>query len=149
MKNEDFKVKWKNDVKVCRELLNHSIPEVPDRELSIDDAAKKLGVSKQTLRNWEHSGKISSTRTDGGHRRYMESDINRLKGIAASIPELVLPGVKVSRLREIGETLLANFDETELIYLTVSQSNIDGKVRIMADSMDGLTTVKTILNMEE
>lgn len=32
--------------------------------------SKKLGVSKETLRTWETEGKISATKTPGGHRRY-------------------------------------------------------------------------------
>lgn len=32
--------------------------------------SKKLGVSKETLRTWEAEGKITATKTPGGHRRY-------------------------------------------------------------------------------
>jgi excisionase family DNA binding protein len=32
--------------------------------------AKRLGVTKETLRTWETEGKISATKTKGGHRRY-------------------------------------------------------------------------------
>ena len=39
--------------------------------LSIQDAAKCLGVSPQTLRRWEKKNKIApSHRTEGGQRRY-------------------------------------------------------------------------------
>ena len=38
--------------------------------LTIDELSIKLGVSKDTLRRWEREGKITSTRTPGGHRRY-------------------------------------------------------------------------------
>jgi excisionase family DNA binding protein len=39
--------------------------------LSIKEAAKHLGVSPQTLRRWERSGKISPAyRTEGNQRRY-------------------------------------------------------------------------------
>lgn len=37
---------------------------------SIGRAAKELGVSRDTLRRWERSGKIISERTLKGHRRY-------------------------------------------------------------------------------
>ena len=39
-------------------------------KLSINQAAKLLGVSADTLRRWEEEGKIKSERTAGGHRRY-------------------------------------------------------------------------------
>jgi putative resolvase len=37
---------------------------------SIGRAAKELGVSRDTLRRWEKSGKIIAERTAKGHRRY-------------------------------------------------------------------------------
>ena len=39
-------------------------------KISIGKASKELGVSKDTLRRWEKTGKISSERTVKGHRRY-------------------------------------------------------------------------------
>ena len=39
-------------------------------KISIGKAAQELGVTKETLRRWERSGKIASTRTPQGHRRY-------------------------------------------------------------------------------
>ncbi len=38
--------------------------------VSINQAAKALGVTIETLRRWEADGKIQSERTPGGHRRY-------------------------------------------------------------------------------
>lgn len=44
--------------------------------LSIQDAAKHLGVSPQTLRRWERKKKITpSHRTQGGQRRYAVSQL--------------------------------------------------------------------------
>jgi len=39
-------------------------------KVSIGKASEELGVSKDTLRRWEKTGKISSERTAKGHRRY-------------------------------------------------------------------------------
>ena len=44
-------------------------------KLSISEAAYLLGVSTDTLRRWEKEGKITSSRTEGGHRRYDLTDI--------------------------------------------------------------------------
>jgi len=47
-----------------------------NRLVSINKAAKILGVSISTLRRWEWEGKITSERTTGKHRRY---DLAKLK----------------------------------------------------------------------
>jgi DNA-binding transcriptional MerR regulator len=44
--------------------------------------AKATGVSPQTLRNWEHRGLITSSRSDGGHRQYDEEDYRRIRQVA-------------------------------------------------------------------
>ena len=67
--------------------------------LNIGDASKLLGVSIDTLRRWDESGKFKATRTSGGHRTYREHDIeiflNDLSSLAlewVSLPEpLELP----------------------------------------------------------
>lgn len=48
--------------------------------LSISDAASILGVSDETLRNWERDGKLTPFYTEGGHRRYYKNDIEKLAG---------------------------------------------------------------------
>ena len=45
------------------------------KSLSIGKTAQYLGVSAVTLRRWEKLGKISSFRTFGNHRRYVENEI--------------------------------------------------------------------------
>ena len=43
--------------------------------INIDEASKILGVSKDTLRNWDNDGKLKSIRTVGKHRRYERNAI--------------------------------------------------------------------------
>jgi len=45
------------------------------RWLSIEAACKMLGVDQSTLRRWSDDGKIPVFRTPGGHRRYIEEDL--------------------------------------------------------------------------
>ena len=49
-----------------------------NNSLSIGKTAKFLGVSTVTLRRWKKSGKISSFRTFGNHRRFQESEIIKI-----------------------------------------------------------------------
>lgn len=47
-------------------------------KVGIGRAAAQLGVSRDTLRRWEASGKIEVERTPAGHRRY---DLAQLRGL--------------------------------------------------------------------
>jgi len=53
---------------------------VKDKIFSISEAAKYLGVSALTLRNWESKSKIRAFRTPGGHRRFRKSDLDVIFG---------------------------------------------------------------------
>src|SRR3989304_9779420 len=41
-----------------------------DKNLSISEAAKYLGVSIDTLRRWDKSGKLTAEKSEGDHRSY-------------------------------------------------------------------------------
>lgn len=49
--------------------------------LSLGEVSELLGVSKQTLRNWDKNGKLKATRTEGNQRRYSEADVLKLHKI--------------------------------------------------------------------
>jgi len=44
------------------------------------DAARELGVSYPTLKQWIYRGQVRSVRTPGGHHRIPRSEIERLSG---------------------------------------------------------------------
>jgi len=46
--------------------------------LRLHDAARLVGVSYPTLKQWIYSGKIKSVKTAGGHHRIPQSEIDRL-----------------------------------------------------------------------
>lgn len=46
--------------------------------IKIEEAADMLGVTKDTLRNWDFSGKLKSIRTKGNHRRYDRNMISNI-----------------------------------------------------------------------
>lgn len=41
-------------------------------------AAERLGVSYSTLKRWLHTGHVRTSRTEGGHHRVAEAEIERL-----------------------------------------------------------------------
>jgi putative resolvase len=53
--------------------------------LTIEQTSKILNVSQNTLRNWDESNKLKPIKTIGGHRRYLEDDINNFIGITTNI----------------------------------------------------------------
>lgn len=51
-----------------------------DKLLTLKETEQLLNVSKSTLQRWDNSGKLIALRTEGGHRRYKQSDIEQLIG---------------------------------------------------------------------
>ncbi|MFW6028011.1 MAG: cupin domain-containing protein [bacterium] len=47
----------------------------------INDVAERFGVSKSTLRQWEHHGLITPQRAPSGYRRYSEAELGRIADI--------------------------------------------------------------------
>jgi molybdopterin-binding protein len=64
-------------------------------------AAERLGVSYSTLKQWIYKGSVRTVRTDGGHHRVPEAEIDRLlaaQGRAPAAPARARrqPGVLVA-----------------------------------------------------
>ena len=58
-----------------------------DRLLTLKETGKLLNVSKQTLQRWDNSGKLIAVRTEGGHRRYKLSDIEKIMNNKIECPD--------------------------------------------------------------
>jgi excisionase family DNA binding protein len=66
-----------------------------DRLLTPGEVAALFRVDPKTVTRWAASGRISSIRTPGGHRRYREAEIRALLGIdgeptASSVSESIV-----------------------------------------------------------
>jgi molybdopterin-binding protein len=53
--------------------------------LTVRVAAGQLGVAYSTLKRWVHTGRVRTTRTEGGHHRISDAEIARL--LARQQPE--------------------------------------------------------------
>jgi molybdopterin-binding protein len=53
--------------------------------LTVRAAAGQLGVAYSTLKRWVHTGRVRTTRTEGGHHRISDAEIARL--LARQQPE--------------------------------------------------------------
>lgn len=52
-----------------------------DKYITLKKASEMLGVTSQTLRNWDNTGKLKTMRTLGGHRRIPKEELNKILGI--------------------------------------------------------------------
>ena len=46
--------------------------------VTVRTAAERLGVAYSTLKRWVHTGRVRTTRTEGGHHRVSDAEIERL-----------------------------------------------------------------------
>jgi len=51
----------------------------PDDLMGISEAARVLGISSDTLREWSNQGRLTTYRTQGGHRRFRAGDLIALR----------------------------------------------------------------------
>ncbi len=54
--------------------------------LTVRAAAKRLGVSYSTFKQWIYKGSVRSVRTSGGHHRIAEGEIDRLLAAQGRMP---------------------------------------------------------------
>lgn len=54
----------------------------PNELLPPGIAASLVGVSTDTLKRWEKAGRITSSRTPTGHRRFRRADVLALMNVA-------------------------------------------------------------------
>ena len=55
--------------------------DVTERTLPVGEAARQLGISLDTLRRWDRSGRIETMRDRANRRLVPESEIQRLRGL--------------------------------------------------------------------
>ena len=54
-------------------------------------AAERLGVSYSTFKQWIYKGSVRTVRTDGGHHRIAETEVERLLGSTNRLPKAARP----------------------------------------------------------
>lgn len=93
------------------------------RFLTLYEASQFCGVSPKTLSNWVEAGKLKASRTVGGHRRVIVSDLNEL-------------------LREMGMPLVDEGPPEEEVTAT-------GRHRILVVDDDAIIVETIVLALEE
>lgn len=90
--------------------------------ISLNEAAKRLGVHPATLRRWADTGEIQVMVTPGGHRRFSAADLDRfaeerhrlrvVTGIEQVWAEQVLTQARTEISRHRADPWLSVFDES-------------------------------------
>jgi excisionase family DNA binding protein len=75
--------------------------------LSVQHAARRLGVSPHTIRRWTSSGFLPCTRTAGGHRRMKQEDIDELTHLIGGSNHLAARLARERELETLVETAIA------------------------------------------
>ena len=86
--------------------------------LSVQQAARRLGVSPVTVRRWTSTGFLPCTRTAGGHRRIDEHDIDDLSRAIGNSNHLAAQLARERELDVLVDTSIAlasRLDVTELL----------------------------------
>ena len=82
--------------------------------LSVQHAARRLGVSPVTIRRWTATGFLPCTRTAGGHRRIAVDDIEELARAIGGSSQLAARRAREHELDTIVETSIALASEVDL-----------------------------------
>jgi excisionase family DNA binding protein len=85
-----------------------------DTYLSVQLAARRLGVSPHTVRRWTSSGFLPCTRTPGGHRRIRQEDVDELIGLIGSGSCVSARSARERELETLLNTSLAVSSQLEL-----------------------------------
>ena len=59
--------------------------------LTVRQAADRLGVGYSTLKQWIYKGSVRTTRTEGGHHRIAETEVERLLAKEGRVPPTRAP----------------------------------------------------------
>ena len=122
--------------------------------LSVQFAARRLGVSPHTIRRWTASGFLPCTRTAGGHRRIKQEDIDELSHLIGGRNHLA---ARLAREREL-ETLVATaiavssqLDATALLQEIARQMTtlLDAHLCVISDYDQARRTVAVIAEYDD
>lgn len=117
--------------------------------LSIEEASALLGVTQQTLRNWESKKKIFPKRTTSGHRRYTKEQIDKLKIEQIKDDSILLPDITIEKLKMFFNSLLSPFNDNDEVTFVINKDHLNEKVSFSINSSDYFTSSTKTFNMDD
>ncbi len=114
--------------------------------LTIRAAAERLGVSYSTFKRWIHDGSVRTIRTEGGHHRVAEAEIDRLT--ARQQPDTA------GRVRRSdGSEALAGLSARNRLHGFVDEVRVDGllaqvRLRVGDQSLTAVITSDAVRDLK-
>lgn len=110
--------------------------------LTVRAAAERLGVGYSTVKRWVHTGGVRTTRTEGGHHRVSEAEIDRL--MARQQPD----GRRRVRAADADESL-AGLSARNRLHGFIDEVRIDGllaqvRLRVGEHSLTAVITADAV-----
>lgn len=110
--------------------------------LTVRAAAEQLGVAYSTLKRWVHTGRVRTTRTEGGHHRVSDTEIDRL--LARHQPE----GRRRERAADADESLVG-LSARNRLHGFIHEVRVDGllaqvRLRVGDQSLTAVITADAV-----
>ena len=110
--------------------------------VTVRTAAERLGVAYSTLKRWVHTGHVRTTRTEGGHHRVSDAEIDRL--MARQQPD----GRKRARATDPDESL-GGLSARNRLHGFIDEVRIDGllaqvRLRVGDQSLTAVITADAV-----
>src|SRR5262245_7910496 len=110
--------------------------------VTVRTAADRLGVAYSTLKRWVHTGRVRTTRTEGGHHRVSQAEIDRL--LTRQLPE----GRQAPRPADPDESL-GGLSARNRLHGFVEEVRIDGllaqvRLRVGDQSLTAVITADAV-----
>jgi molybdopterin-binding protein len=110
--------------------------------VTVRTAADQLGVAYSTLKRWVHTGRVRTTRTEGGHHRVSQAEIDRL--MTRQLPD----GRRLPRSAEPDESL-GGLSARNRLHGFIEEVRIDGllaqvRLRVGDQSLTAVITADAV-----
>jgi molybdopterin-binding protein len=110
--------------------------------VTVRAAAGRLGVAYSTLKRWVHTGHVRTTRTEGGHHRISEAEIDRLTARQQ-------PDARRAPLKADDDESLAGLSARNRLHGFVEEVRIDGllaqvRLRVGDQSLTAVITADAV-----
>lgn len=95
---------------------------------TINKFAKMLGVTPQTLRNWDNKGKLKPHHTsDNGYRYYSQDQLNKFNGISVLTNENKLDEIYLNTILNVSNLYYTNVSQDTKIIIDKVKKLIGGE----------------------